>query len=693
MTKMLRGSRLVATATFASAVVAAGLGGAPAQAAGPFITQQAIQAPSNDARALYPYYGADGLQVATSDTGGAVLAWNNGTAPNAALEATARTLVVSVRAPGAPLTATQRRGFGPAEFVATRQVDDVRDPESGNKTTNMPPAIGMDAAGNVTVIWSDEAPSGFETPHGGTVYSRYRAADGIWEPTQSLGFYYYPNDTDVVPAGETVPPLPFHATFAADGSATVNLARGRRYERSATSDAFRVQRAKPDAVVTDAKGNSFKLVGLEPRVKPAGGEWALGATYDHDFFQILEGYSAVPWGDSPSTAYDITDDGVAVVALENPIGIPEPIAQGVQVWVRTPGTSFSDGNWTAFSLSENGSLVSARKVASGKIAVRFYDAGRGLVEALYPGDQQTVIDPALPLTPAQANAKGPVAVNASGAALRASKSLITPGRILGSFRPTATAAFGPDQVVIDPQRAPSLDYVNPAVGIDSQGNGYVAWVRRYTKADTPGGSQETIVGVTGFDPVAPEITGVALPTGVTSGTAAKLSATTSDRLSAVTVKWDFGDGATATGGSVSHTWAAPGTFTVRVTATDEAGNVTTTTRSLTVASGKLDLKPWMWATVKDGGITLARTVELYGAKIGDQVTFTCTGLGCDTTAQRAFIVSAVVAGKPLVTTFGPTGAGLSLSTGAAITVSVSRAGLAPQTVKWTMRSGAAPAKS
>src|SRR5215211_2001398 len=63
-----------------------------------------------------------------------------------------------------------------------------------------------------------------------------------------------------------------------------------------------------------------------------------------------------------------------------------------------------------------------------------------------------------------------------------------------------------------------------------------------------------------------------------------MSATARDRWSGPpTIRWEFGDGSTATGASVSHAYAAAGTLAVRVTATDGAGNVTTRTATITVS--------------------------------------------------------------------------------------------------------------
>lgn len=72
----------------------------------------------------------------------------------------------------------------------------------------------------------------------------------------------------------------------------------------------------------------------------------------------------------------------------------------------------------------------------------------------------------------------------------------------------------------------------------------------------------------------------------TAGRAQAFSASAVDRFSDVDgdLRWDFGDGSTATGANPSHTYRQAGVFTVRVTADDEHGNSRTSSRAVTVGA-------------------------------------------------------------------------------------------------------------
>lgn len=77
------------------------------------------------------------------------------------------------------------------------------------------------------------------------------------------------------------------------------------------------------------------------------------------------------------------------------------------------------------------------------------------------------------------------------------------------------------------------------------------------------------------------------PGTATAGTAATgFVALASESFSALDgdPQWAFGDGATATGSAVSHTYAAPGTYTVTVTQADAGGNLASSAAQIVVAA-------------------------------------------------------------------------------------------------------------
>ncbi len=89
-----------------------------------------------------------------------------------------------------------------------------------------------------------------------------------------------------------------------------------------------------------------------------------------------------------------------------------------------------------------------------------------------------------------------------------------------------------------------------------------------------------------FDGGGPSLASSAIPGRVIAGVAATFSATFADLWSTIpgSPSWDFGDGTpAASGGTVAHTFAAPGTFTVTATATDALGNPGASMFSVSVA--------------------------------------------------------------------------------------------------------------
>lgn len=79
---------------------------------------------------------------------------------------------------------------------------------------------------------------------------------------------------------------------------------------------------------------------------------------------------------------------------------------------------------------------------------------------------------------------------------------------------------------------------------------------------------------------APQVLALDGPTTLDAGTPGTYTVTADERASEpVTYRWAFGDGESATGATVEHTFRSPGSYTVSVTASNEAGSASRTLRT------------------------------------------------------------------------------------------------------------------
>ena len=101
------------------------------------------------------------------------------------------------------------------------------------------------------------------------------------------------------------------------------------------------------------------------------------------------------------------------------------------------------------------------------------------------------------------------------------------------------------------------------------GDGLGGLLATWTQAD--GANRRAFARL--YDDAPPTLSNVATPAALNAGQAGPFSATATDTWTGATPVWDFGDGQTATGAQVSHSYASGGSFTVSVVARDAAGNV------------------------------------------------------------------------------------------------------------------------
>ena len=122
---------------------------------------------------------------------------------------------------------------------------------------------------------------------------------------------------------------------------------------------------------------------------------------------------------------------------------------------------------------------------------------------------------------------------------------------------------------------------SPELAVDPQGHVTALWVE---PLGSPALLYDSVVRSRVFDPVAPELRGLAVPASGVVGAPVAMSVDPFDLWSPVAVSWQFGDGTSAAGTALSHCFSAPGTQTIAITATDAAANTTSTMRTIEIAA-------------------------------------------------------------------------------------------------------------
>lgn len=177
-------------------------------------------------------------------------------------------------------------------------------------------------------------------------------------------------------------------------------------------------------------------------------------------------------------------------------------------------------------------------------------------------------------------ASAPTAAIADDGSVVAVWERMTAGNNTGQARvrtPGAAGTWGDIRTLSDPHP----NGTTPALSGDGLGD--------FATVSSPGVSVHPVM-LSSYDAAPPVIAAPTVTGNLLAGTQLTLAATATDAWStAGTPAWTFGDGAAATGASVTHTYAIAGTYTAHVSVTDSAGNSAGKDVTIVVGTGQATL--------------------------------------------------------------------------------------------------------
>jgi hypothetical protein len=301
-------------------------------------------------------------------------------------------------------------------------------------------------------------------------------------------------------------------------------------------------------------------------------------------FDVVDGgnqvYGSLRSGAGWSTPVRLNEEGKTVVAESARVAIgPDGVLHAT--WIDATngklifGSLAPGGSPTRITLQEvaGGGITAeppaAPKIAEddrGRIAVIWVQEAAGVrtVKAKVREPGSSTFSAALDVSPLtnQPRTDPWIAIDPSGRLVAAYTNVPSIGHsdALGATLEPGAAQF------TEPVQLGENSHVTSPSGIatDADGNTLVA----IYKSD---GTTEARVAP--FDAAGPVFDALSIPSAGTAGSPLSFTASTVDAWSGLgSVSWAFGDGSSALGGSVAHTFSSPGTRSVKVTASDQLGN-------------------------------------------------------------------------------------------------------------------------
>jgi PKD domain len=311
---------------------------------------------------------------------------------------------------------------------------------------------------------------------------------------------------------------------------------------------------------------------FEPRLAiDAAGEATAVWTYEN-------AGSAGVWAARGSVAAGFSEPPVELSPPGEPAGeaaiAMSPAGEGTAIWTRSNGASYvveaaiapPGGGFAApVALSDPAQNTFGPEVASGpsgdQIAVwRHFDGANYIVEAASATGGSFAAPVALS-EPGGDAAHPQVVEDRAGAATVVWQRSAGEAEIVQAAVGSASGFSAPVDL-----SAPGQSSLFPMVAMDSEGDATAVWLSEGTSR---------IVQAAGYDADAPRLDGLSIPTKGTVGVPVGFSASPSDVWPIASVAFAFGDGSSASGSSVSHTYASAGTYEVSVEAKDAVGTAVT----------------------------------------------------------------------------------------------------------------------
>jgi PKD repeat protein len=480
----------------------------------------------------------------------------------------------------APFTYSWSFGDGSNSSGSLNPSHTYANPGTDTATVTVTDANNLSGSRSVVVTVNDVAPTVSlnipATGTAGTAASFAASATDISPAVQAAGYTYLWNFGDGTTGSGA---SPAH-TYALDGIYTVTVTATDEYgSQGQASGTFKVYPAVSAGIdPTVNVGQTVNFMGT------AGGSSSL--TYQWNFGDggtasgtLTPSYAFEQIG-TYTTTLTVTD---TVYGFSSSSSIPitvVDVAPTVTIVVPSSATVLAPVNFTASATSPSTYVQGAGFTYQWNFGDGSTGSGSGPAHTFALDGIYTVTVTATDVYGTQGQATGvidilPSVSVAAVAPLNAGAAAAFLGTAVGSSSFTYSWNFG-DNTTATGSLNPTHVYANPG-----------SYTATLTATDSNNLSSSGSVVVTVND-VAPSVT-LTAPAGADASKSVTFAATATDVSPAVqaagfSYSWTFGDGTTGTGAGPSHTYASAGTYTVKVTATDEYGMTGSATGTITVST-------------------------------------------------------------------------------------------------------------